>query len=207
MRAAGPPCPLEHGALDYEYQNIQISKFTTTQVIVNGAQARIYGLDADLTFNVTDALRIDAGAEWLHARFLDFPNAPFTVPLPGNQGALLTSGDASGRVIPDSPTFTGTFGAGYKVHTSTGNYTFDVTDSYVSGFYGEPDNRLFQPSFHLLNASLAWLSASERWGGRLYADNLLDKAVASQISSLNVGYVAVYSNPPRTYGAAVHVSL
>ncbi len=192
---------------DYEYQNIQVSKFTTTQVIENGAKARIYGLDEDLTVNVTDALRIDAGVEWLHARFLDFPAAQFTIPLPGNQGAKLTAGDASGRVIPNSPTLTATFGAEYAVHTAPGNYTFNVTDNYNSGYYGEPDNRLFQQAFHLLNASIAWLATDERWGVRLYANNLLDKAVASQISSLNVGYVAVYANPPRIYGAAVHFSL
>jgi outer membrane receptor protein involved in Fe transport len=198
---------LNTAAFDYEYQNIQVSKFTTTQVIENGAQARIYGLDEDLTVNVTAALRIAAGVEWLHARFLDFPAAQFTLALPGNQGAKLTSGDASGRVIPNSPTVTGTFGVEYEVHTSAGNYTFNVTDNYDSGYYGEPDNRLFQQAFHLLNASIAWLATDERWGVRLYANNLLDKAVASQISSLNVGYVAVYSNPPRIYGAAVHFSL
>ncbi len=198
---------LNTAAFDYEYENIQISKFTTTQVIENGAKARIYGLDGDLTVDISDALRISAGIEWLHARFLDFPDAPFTVPLPGRQGAILTSGNAGGMVIPYSPAFAGTFGADYTIHTSAGKAIINVTDGYSSGFYGEPDNRLFQSSFQLLNASISWLVNTERWGVRLYANNLFNKAVASQISSLNVGYVAVYSNPPRTCGASVHFSL
>ncbi len=194
-------------AFDYEYKNIQISKYTDTAVIENGARARIYGLDEDLTANITDPLRVDAGIEWLHARFLEFPDAQLTMPLPGDQGAILSSGNAGGRIIPYSPTITATVGVDYVAHASAGNYTFNVTDNYNSGFYGEPDNRLFQSSFHLLNASITWLASSGRWGARLYTNNLLNKAVASQFSSLNVGYVADYSNPPRIYGVAAHFSL
>jgi outer membrane receptor protein involved in Fe transport len=197
---------IDTAAFDYEYKNIQISRYTDTAIIENGARARIYGIDQDLTANVADAIQLRAGIEWLHARFLDFPDAQFTTPLPGDQGAILRAGDASGKTIPYSPTFTGTLSVDYRLHTSAGNETLSLTDNYNSGFYGEPDNRLFQSSFHLLNASIAHRAANDRWSVRLYADNLLNKAVASQSSSLNVGYVADYSNPPRIYGAAVRVN-
>jgi hypothetical protein len=35
---------------------------------------------------------------------------------------------------------------------------------------------------------------------------MLNKAVASQFSSVNLGYVADYSNSPRVYGMAAHVT-
>jgi hypothetical protein len=39
-----------------------------------------------------------------------------------------------------------------------------------------------------------------RWSARLYADNICREAIAGQISSLNVGYVAHYSSSPLLYG-------
>jgi iron complex outermembrane receptor protein len=185
---------------DYEYENIQVSKFTTTQVVQNGAKARIYGAELDLTWAVTDSLLVRANAQWLDARFRTFRDAQFTVPQPNNEGAIISSGDASGNFLPYSPEFSTGLSIDYEVPTAPGALRFNLTHSYSSGFYGEADNRLFQEAYHLLNVSATFEPTNSRWRARIYADNLFKEAIAGQISSLNVGYVAHYTSPPLLYG-------
>jgi iron complex outermembrane receptor protein len=195
---------LNAALFDYEYQNIQVSKFTTVQVVQNGAEARIYGAEGEVTWIAADALQVQAGVQWLHARFESFPNPQFTIPRPGNEGAIITSGNATGNRLPFSPEFSTTLGIDYTIQTAPGALRFNLTHSYSSGYYGEADNRLFQRAYHLLNASMQLASANGRWGARLYADNLLNEAIAGQLSSLTVGYVVDYPSPPRLLGIDVH---
>ena len=135
---------LNAALFDYEYENIQVSKFTTTQVVQNGAHARIYGADVDFTWAVNDALQVRASGQWLQARFLSFPGAQFTVPRPNNEGAIIISGDASGKHLPFTPEFSTGLSLDYQVWTDPGMLRFNLTHSYSSGYYGEADNRLFQ---------------------------------------------------------------
>lgn len=194
---------LNAAVCDYEYENIQVSKFTTTQVVQNGAKARIYGADVDVAWAFSDALQLRGSAQWLHARFRSFPGAQFTIPRPNNEGAIIISGDASGNVLPFSPEYSTGLALDYKWRIAPGLLRFNLTHSYSSGYYGEADNRLFQKAYHLLNVSLNFDSSSGRWAARVYADNLFKEAIAGQISSLNTGYVAHYSSPPLLYGIDV----
>ncbi|WP_167706756.1 hypothetical protein [Sphingobium fuliginis] len=42
---------------------------------------------------------------------------------------------------------------------------------------------------------------------RLFANNILNEAVASQIATLSgLSYIADYTNPPRTIGGSVRVA-
>ena len=109
------------------------------------------------------------------------------------------------RPCPISPTITYTLGADYEIPTAFGALTLNVTDSYSSKYYGEPDNLLTQSSYSFLDSSLAW-KASEHTEIRLFANNILNKAVASQFATLPTGYEADYPNPPRTYGVKFHVA-
>jgi iron complex outermembrane receptor protein len=197
---------LNAAVFNYEYENIQVSKFTTTQVVQNGASARIYGADVDLTWAFNDEFQVQASAQWLRASFRSFPDAQFTIPRPNNEGAIIVSGDASGKTLPFSPEFSTGLSLDYKLWTEPGLVRFNLTHSYSSGYYGEADNRLFQKAYHLLNVSMNFESASGRWRARLYADNLFKEALAGQISSLNTGYVAHYSSPPLIYGVEVRVA-
>jgi iron complex outermembrane recepter protein len=191
---------LNVAAFYYDYKEIQVPIFNLTQIIVNGAASRIYGLDEEFTANVTDAVRITANTNYLHARFTSFPNAQFTIPNPGNAGATITSGDAGGNTLPYSPTFTYLLGVDYTIPSKIGSFTLNLNDSYNSGFYGEPDNRLRQQSFHFLNSSVAWKANDGHTTVRVYGNNLLNRAVANQFNSQNIGYIADFSSPPRIYG-------
>ncbi len=192
-------------AFFYNYDNVQVAKYTTTSLVYNGAKARIYGLDVDLKAKLTPEIELTTGFEWLHARYTEFPSAPFSVPVPDG-GPQLYYASAAGNALNNAPNATATLALDYLPHVSLGALDLNLTASYSSEFFQEPDNYLVQPSYTLLNTAVAWTTPNGRLTTKLYADNLLDKAVATQLNTLPVppiGYDVDYANPPRIYGIAV----
>jgi iron complex outermembrane recepter protein len=191
----------------YDYKNIQVARYTTSSIIYNGAGATLYGVDLDAEARLTRSLSLHAGFEWLHNRFTDFPNAVTSsyVLTPTGADITLFQENAAGKVLPYSPTITYNLGADYEIPTPIGPFTVNLTDSYSSKYYGEPDNLLTQTCYSLLDTSLAW-TVNDHTEIRLFANNILNKAVASQFATLPSGYEADYPNPPRTYGVKFHLS-
>lgn len=192
----------------YDYSNIQVVLFPGgTTVIVNGPKAELYGIDADLEARLTDQFTINASASWLHAKFKSFPNAEYTIQQPGGEPGPTFNADAAGNDIPYDPHFTYTIGATYTVPVGNGEVAFNATDSYNSGFYGEANNFMHQKSYHFVNASVAWKTADSGFVARLFVNNILNEAVASQMSTLgNLAYIADYTNPPRIIGGSIQIA-
>jgi iron complex outermembrane recepter protein len=187
----------------YDYKNVQVAKYTTTSLIYNGAAAHIYGVDVDLDAVVAANLRIAAGVEWLHARYTDFPSAPYSTPVIGG-GPMLYYASAVGKALNNAPDATAVLRLDYRIPMRRGALHLNVAESYSSGYYQEPDNFLRQGAYSLVNASVAWLPG-DRWTLKVYGSNLLNKAVATQLSTSPVPpitYLRDYSQPPRVYGAS-----
>jgi iron complex outermembrane recepter protein len=196
----------------YDYKNIQLPAYVpagTGTAILNGAAAESYGIDADIEARLSENLRLNASANWLHARYTDFPRAPIGTPVPGPGGSFTATtalGDASGNALAYSPNFTYSLGADFTIPTSAGKVVLNVTDNYNSGFYSEADSRLKQKSFHNLNASVKWSSEDDRYTARLFVNNILNEAVASQFLTFANGFIADYSSPPRVIGGSFQVA-
>ncbi len=185
-------------AFFYNYTNIQVSKYTTTAVIYNGAGAHIEGLDMDAQAKYGN-FRLSGGFEWLHSRFTNFPNAQFSTPLP-NGGAVLYAGDASGKDLPLAPTLTADVSADYDLAVPFGSADFNITDYYNHGWYPEADNYLRQPAYDLLGVSVTLAPPDERFTAKFWASNLLNKPVYGYFATQATGYFADPNNPPRSYG-------
>ena len=198
---------LNAGGFYYDYNNIQVTQFVNlAQSIVNGAKARLYGLDVDFTARATSTLSFSGGFELLHARFTSYPNAVGSIPKP-NGGATLTVIDATGNRIPQSQNFAGTLGADYERAVSFGTLHFNLTANYNGDYKFEPDNFLTQGTYTLLNTSLTWRSTDKRYSVQLWGRNLLDAIVLNNASSQAPGYPVSYGQPPRTVGITGRVSL
>ncbi len=193
---------LNVAAFDYEYNNIQIQKVGVANTgIINGATARIYGIDGDFDALFTENFKITGSLAYLHATFLDFTNAPFGSP---GGGIPTYPGNASGNDIPKSPRFTANLTPDYRVPLANGSSVhLDGTFEYNSGFYFEPDNELKQPSFVRINASVRWESANEHYYARLFANNLTNREVISYSSTLADGTRDITYEAPRLYGISV----
>jgi iron complex outermembrane receptor protein len=186
----------------YDYQNIQVARYQNGNIVIyNGAGAEIYGVDADAEFQVTRQFSLGMGLSVLHNEYTEFPNADITTPLPGG-GTLFEIGSAKGNKLSNTPDFTVNVSADYNVPLSAGGLDFNVTYYYNDGWYGNPDNRLQQPSYQILNAQAMWTSADDAWRVSVYGRNLLDEEYAVFLSAQANGDSFQYA-PPCTYGFSV----
>lgn len=174
----------------YDYQNIQINAFQAgISTIYNAASAKIYGVDFDLTAAPTDALTLTAGLSMLHARFGDFPGAVFSTPQVPNGttilgGNVVSTGNANGNRLPLTPDWTLNLGADYTVPLDKGSLALSVNYFHSDGWKAEPDNRIGQKPYDLLNASATWFLAEDKGlSVKLWGKNLTNEAYAVQMNA------------------------
>jgi iron complex outermembrane receptor protein len=186
----------------YDYRNIQIQRYDVGSLIIyNGAKARLYGLDLDGEILIAHGLSLNGGFSYIHDRFTSFPNADFIIPVDGCVPAPggTCSGSANGKRLPFTPTTTADIGGTYTLETGIGKFAFNATYYRSGKLFAAPDNVLFQKSYDLVNASIAWTDTSKHltvslWGKNLgktvYANSLLE-GFSGGVRSLGA---------PRTYG-------
>ncbi|MYM64013.1 TonB-dependent receptor [Pseudomaricurvus sp. HS19] len=191
-----------------DYQVRSASGPNPTPVLLNAAEVEVDGLEVEFEAAITDGLRLFGSLAWLDSEFSEFTDAPFTslntfdtgAPFGVLGGTRTVSGDATGNETPLAPEFSGNIGIAYNLALAdAGEVDMSLLYSYNSGFYYEPDNRLEQPSYGLLNGSLRY-SPAPSWSVELWGRNLTDETYYSQkltVSSLgDVGITAA----PRTFG-------
>jgi iron complex outermembrane receptor protein len=202
----------------YDYRNLQLVVRTAgTSQIFNAASAEVYGLDAEFLAIPVRGLTLRANANLLHARYQDFPNAPGTLPspatcatnppseLPGPRtGANTTCPiDASGNTMIRSPRLTLTAGAAYSFDTNAGRFTLDASYYHNSGFFFEPDNRIQQEAYDVVNGQLSWTSRNGHYRVRLWVRNLFDEQYYAAFST-SLGDAGT-AGAPRTFGVSFGV--
>lgn len=196
---------LNIGGFYYDYNNLQVTQFVgISQTIVNGAKARLYGVDVDLEARVTPDLRLSGGFEVLDAKFTSYPNAVGSTPR-ATGGAALFPVNATGNRIPQSQRFVGTLAADYERAVGNGAVLANVTANHNGDYFFEADNFLRQGSYTLLNASLGYRFAAG-FTLTVFGRNILDEIVLNNGTSQAIGYPVSYGQPPRTYGVSARVS-
>ncbi len=189
-------------AFHYQYQDIQVQEVVVGGTrLVNAAQASINGLDLDTNAKVTRSLSLQASLEWLHARYTSFPNDPSYVPAPGGGNELIIVNGA-GFHMTNAPDFSAYGSADYTVAVAGGMLDLNVNESYDSGYYWNPDDRLRQRAFALLGGYVKWTDGEGRWSYRLWGNNVTSRHYYTYEDALAFG--DVYSpGVPATYGVAI----
>jgi iron complex outermembrane receptor protein len=194
---------LNGAAFYYDYTGIQLNKLTTDNQIqfYNGPPATSYGADMDLEAQVTQALRLDLGASYIHARFTSgTPPVQWNVPnppVPGGSTPFFASAD--GNVLPYTPEWTANVGLSYLLPTRTGDWTLDAQYLHNSGWFGEADNQLRQPAYENVNAGLHWRLNNGPYTISLWGRNLTNALVYTAVQGNFLASLSQYA-PPRTYG-------
>ena len=189
---------------DYEYKNIQAVEYPQgVQIIRNAAKARLYGVDVDAKTYLSEGLSLTLGFEYLHDRFTNFPDATIASPLPGG-GTAFTRGDVRGNRLGLAPDYTANLGIDYKLPpglmpAAWGSVTANVTYAFNDGWFAEPENRLRQPAYNVVNSSVSWSSANELNKVTLWGNNLSNSQYTVALASQDTGDFAIYA-PPRTFG-------
>ncbi|HUA25001.1 MAG TPA: TonB-dependent receptor [Steroidobacteraceae bacterium] len=194
---------VDTSAFYYNYSDIQVVSYPAgVEIIYNGAKAHIYGLDLDIKAIPFENFTISSGLEWMHATFTSFPAAQLSTPAPGG-GTILGTFNAAGRHLPLAPDWTFDLTPLYTIPLGkAGKLLLSGTYSYNDGFFYEPDNRLHQGAYGLVNASSEWESAANEYSVRLWAKNLTNVQYTTAMYTQSNGDYAEYA-PPRTFGVTL----
>jgi iron complex outermembrane receptor protein len=176
----------------YQYKNIQVTSYGAggQSETVNAADAHIYGVDGDLTVQVTRDLELTLSAGWTHARYINFPNATATTqnlnPASPTYGTIsLVPYNASGNPVERTPDFSGTIGGNYGFDVAGGRLVVNSNLFYTSKFYFDVAEQLPQGSYAILNARATWTDPSKRYDFSIYGTNLTSRQY----------YIASFTDP------------
>lgn len=188
----------------YDYKDIQLRTSAPPAppggtILFNAASAHIKGVDVDFEAAPVDGLIINGGIELLDAKYASFPGAVCTALSPAGFGTVSSVCNLSGKDLPQAPDFSFSLGFTYTARTAAGTFELNANDGYKSTFAWEPDNRLKQEGYHVLNASLTWTPNDSGFSLQLYGRNLGGEYyfVSGANGGGNDGYVP---GAPRTYG-------
>ena len=190
-------------AFYYDQKNLQVNQIVQGVLLVyNASGSTSYGIDADLQARVTNNFTINAGASYLHARYKTFLNAFELFPLPTGGNSFDQNGNATGNRLQNTPDSTINAGATYDIPTSSGKFTLAANFYHNSGYFADPQNRLRQAPYELVDASISWVSPDGHMLIRIWSKNLTNSFYYQQTNPLNVGdnYVAA---APRTFGGTI----
>jgi iron complex outermembrane receptor protein len=192
----------------YNYKNLQLTEIEdATEVLLNAARARMYGVDLNLDAAVTEGLSLKGGAELMRGYYTSFPAAPITsVSNVFPFGDNIVAGSAVGHWLDKTPEYDFNLTGTYDVPLARGDLSTSFTYAYTGKYYWEPDNRLVQGAHGLLNGAVKWTSPDSRYYVRAFASNLLNKRYFTGGITGATGDIGLAA-PGRTYGLALGVSL
>jgi outer membrane receptor protein involved in Fe transport len=196
---------LNGAVFHYDYNNIQVDRVLPDGVMVyNGAKARIWGLDADLTAALSRYFDVSAGVSWIDSKFSEFPNGIGVVPVDSGGYSEVIDQDYSGNRTAGSPKYSATLTGDFRYPTSTGTWGTTATYYYNNGYFLSVDNVFRQPAYNMINLSVRWTSPDEKYAASLWGQNLLNEQILS--SKFVAGSNALESyQSPRTFGATLEV--
>lgn len=182
---------------------IQLTRQTLgAQTIFNAARGRIDGLEIE-TIVVPrmshGRLQLGANLSIVDAKYTSFPLGPVTVPNAAGGNATVIR-DLSGNRMIRSPKWTGSISLEYSIDVGSGELGISGNFYHNDGFFWEPDNRLKQAAFNLLNAQAYYAFGNDgQFRLRVFGKNLTNQRYFSNVSAGGLGDLAAPS-APRTYG-------
>jgi iron complex outermembrane recepter protein len=191
----------------YDYKNLQVSVYLRNQASVfNAASSKIYGLDGQASFKLSDNFQINAAAAWTHARYKQFPLAPVYVRCAvigcagGGTSFAVTTVSVSDGPMQRAPDFTGNVGARYSADLGGGKLDLSGNLFYSSKvWFGPSGTQFFQNGYATLSLRGQWTDPSERYSIAIFGDNVSDKRYLTSVQYTGFGIGANWSKP-ATYG-------
>jgi len=177
----------------------------SSTAVVNGGQARIYGVEVDGSLSPVNGLRLSGSATYLNARFKSV--VPPAAPPP------YTDADAQTSVLTAIPLIfapkwkaAGTAAYTLPLSEDVGKVTASATYAYTSGYYTLANIGGNVPGYGLLNLNLNWTSvAGSPVDVSLFASNVAAKKYATfkSIYLPTLGFSSIVLGEPRMYGIRV----
>ncbi len=181
---------LNLAAFRLDFKDLQVEQLDDvllTTVVANAANAKIQGLEGELTLAVFEGLTLSGSGSLIDAKYLDYLDV----------GRNL---DFTGHKLPRTSDYQYSIGADYQRPVSD-DLTFKahVDFTYQDKFFYGPDNTNAEPGYGLLNGRISLGQANDRWAVSLWAKNLTDKLYRTSVIPFLGDESSLYG-APRTYG-------
>jgi len=203
----------------YDYKDLQAAAIvegpggSRQSLITNAATARIYGVEFQGQYQLTEALSIYGGVNYNHARYRDFPNAPAVLKQANGLNLLGQMQDWSGKRIVHAPDWTATLGADYIVQVASGELKISPNLYYTSAYTPfdnslNPDGsyRYLQKGYVMLNGQVSWTPDGQAFTVSIFGRNLTDRVVKVMDYGQGQGDIRTFAEP-RVYGVRLSYRL
>lgn len=193
------------------FKDLQLSAFLgTSQFTTNVGKARTRGIEAEVTIMPVTGLRINATANYLDAKFEDFPNGVCTVEQTiATPPGTVCMQDLSGRPTPFQSKYSGTLGVSYDIQAGDLRITPGVSvlakSAYYTGTNIDPLSR--QKGLALVDLNLAVTPVNSWWKASVFVRNVGDKAYKEYgvATALIPGGYTIYTSRGRSIGLQLGV--
>lgn len=197
----------------YNYTNLQTTVINLVNGIVvsslqNAPKATINGIEANGTVRVMDGLTMNAGLSVMKSKINDFPNASVVTPIlqnglpAGNSSVVL---DVAGKELIRAPRFTANLGATYSHPLFGGEMSWTASAFFSNHYYIELTNRVRQPHYETVNASVTWTAPGDHIRLTAFVQNLTNALYSAAMISTTFNDNISYSKP-RWFGVTVGYS-
>ncbi len=197
----------------YEYSSLQVPFILGTQIITeNAAEATVWGLELEVTYQPTPEWNIRFGAGYLDATFDEFcANDALdlrTLSDPGckpNTAFAQGESNLSGNRLEDSPKLNATLASSYEWELGEwGSLTGVLESTWTDEYYTRPFNVRVDRvgAYTKTDLRLIWTSADARYSVEVFGENLEDETVYARTIVVELaGSAAGFGLlPPRVYG-------
>ena len=194
-----------------EFKNLQVQNqflvpaagggFTTTSAILNAASAHAQGIEAELLTVPVANLRLSVTGTITDAKYDSYANVPAPALYSGTY-------NLSGNKVPYTPKYKLTFNASYEYSLGTnGSLTPQVTVVASGGYFNTDFNTVLdhQKDFTKTDLRLSWQSASEKYRGEVFVDNVGNTVTLNRATFGSGGLNESFS-APRMWGMRVGVN-
>jgi iron complex outermembrane recepter protein len=171
--------------------------FSFDDYLANAAGGKTTGMEVELNFLATDALRFFAAAGWLNAEFDNFLSVSHVDAKDDSNGIVLPPVDLDGRGVAHAPEYQ--FFAGSELSLLT-NVILRVEFEGKDKFYFSNSHDQQSSSYELVNARLTYRGSN--WDVSLWGRNLSDEDYATRGFYFSNQYG---NNPANGYAPETYV--
>jgi iron complex outermembrane receptor protein len=191
----------------YDYKNIQVMSQDTDAngrpetVITNAATARVWGIEGQLQYLLTDDLEANLALAYADPKYRSYPGSPAYVQ---NAFGLFDNirVDASGNQRERAAKFSGTLQLKYTTDLAHGRLGLSTNVYMTSKVYFDSSNQFSQGGYATVGLRAEWTDPSERYTVAVYGNNITNKRYITQILGSQTG-INSYWNWPATVGASI----
>lgn len=193
---------LNLAAFHTDYKDIQVTVFENlgAPVTLNAGDAKIKGLEAELTLIPVDGLELNANVGYLDAKYVAIRANPALVSTP--EQVI----DTDTR-LPNAPKWQGTISGSYTHELESGaeiDFRGDLRFSSSVANDAQNSRYLNQDSYQVLGLSAGFRSADRSWSARVFVENVTDERyIVSGDSNFGIGFHEANFNRPREWGVTL----